>query len=46
MDSDNDLFEFVSDNNTVKNITNTSDSANIAFNISVSKKSSNRLPSP
>src|ERR1700752_3019880 len=45
MDSDNDLFEFVPDNNTVKSVTNTSDSANIASNISVSKKSSNRLPS-
>ncbi|CAG8605166.1 7820_t:CDS:1 [Dentiscutata heterogama] len=45
MDSDDDLFEFVPDNNTVKSVTNTSDSVNIASNISVSKKSSNRLPS-
>ncbi|CAG8773585.1 2314_t:CDS:2, partial [Cetraspora pellucida] len=39
MDSDDDLFEFVPDNNTVKSVTNTSNIANITSNISVSKKS-------
>ncbi|CAG8757451.1 27438_t:CDS:2, partial [Gigaspora margarita] len=45
MDSDNNLFEIIPNNNMVKNVTTTSNSANIASNVSVSKKSSTRLPS-
>ncbi|CAG8843292.1 23545_t:CDS:2, partial [Gigaspora margarita] len=43
--SNNNLFEIIPDNNTVKNVTTTSNSVNIASNVSVSRKSSTRLPS-